>query len=226
MLNAIYFTPPIEANYLSHQLTEVYTDGIYEPLLNGRRDLTIVDLGANVGVTAYYFAKFARVVYAVEPATEHFQALREMIEYNDIRTIVPIKKAVGITNGTTRLIKNQVNLTLFSTNPIADEGIEKQKWPRLPDETVEVVTLDKLFEENKIEHCDFMKMDIEGSEADVFNHSSFAEVAPKIDTIVFEMHSWNGRHPNQVNEALKNNGFKVSTIALEGDKPTIMVAQR
>lgn len=92
-----------------------------------------------------------------------------------------------------------------------------------PDEVVAAVTLEDLFEEKKIDHVDFMKLDIEGSEAEVLASESFRNVAPKIDTILMELHSWTGRHPNQVKEALKNAGFTVSTVPNDAE---ILVAKR
>ncbi len=225
MLNGIFFTPPLIANYLQQQMDEIYKDRVYDPFLGGKKDLTIIDLGANIGVTSYYFARFAKVVYAVEPASEHFEALRKMVEFNSIPTIIPIKKAIGVANGQSRLIKNQVNLTQFSINPFIEDGMRQAGWPRLPDEAVETITIDKLFKDNKIEHCDFMKMDIEGMEIDVLGGAGFSSVANKIDMLVVERHSWAGRHPHQLDEALKNNGFKVAPLQIEGGADVLVATK-
>jgi len=79
-------------------------------------------------------------------------------------------------------------------------------------EKVQAITLEKLFEDEKIEHCDLLKMDIEGTEYEVLGSDSFANVSPKIDAVVGETHAWAGRNPNQLRDSLENNGFKYQTI--------------
>lgn len=224
-MKGLFWNGNIENNFLAHQLSEVYKDRVYHPLLSGKHGLTIVDLGANVGVTSHYFVRFAKMVYAVEPAIEHFTALCKMIEFNRFRNITPLKKAIGIKNGKIELLKNKSNVTQHSTNQVVKQHIGGGGWGEMASEIVECVTLDKLFEENEIEHCDFMKMDIEGAEAEVLGHTSFKKVAPKIDTIVLENHFWTGRHPHQTIEALKNNGFAV-TLLKKDQGSEILVATK
>ena len=52
------------------------------PISRGKKDLTIVDIGANIGLTSYYFKDYAKIVYAVEPAKKHFDCIQKMVEYN------------------------------------------------------------------------------------------------------------------------------------------------
>ena len=92
-----------------------------------------------------------------------------------------------------------------------------------PSEEVECITFDTLFANEKIEHVDFMKLDVEGSEVEVLSSEGFRKVAPKIDLIVLEIHAWNGRHPNQVKDALRGNGFTVDQIPNDAN---ILVAKK
>ena len=91
------------------------------------------------------------------------------------------------------------------------------------EEKVEAITLEKLFEENKIDHVNLMKLDVEGSETEILSHPTFKNVANKIDTLLIERHGWSGRHPNQLNEALKNAGFTIEQIPNSAD---LLVAKR
>ncbi len=68
-------------------------------------------------------------------------------------------------------------------------------------------------EEEKIDHVNLLKMDIEGIEFELFGSESFAKIAPKIDTIVGEIHSYSGRNPMQLVDALKTNGFEFYKVA-------------
>lgn len=202
--HAIFFNPPIFNYFLGHQFAEVYKDKIYEPYLQGKSNLNILDIGANIGVTAYYFSHFGHV-WSVEPSSEHFAILETMIKFNRLDDkITPINKAIYIKQGQYEFHHNK-NKTMFSLHGAVDDQ-------STPIEKVEAIPLDQLFEENKIEHIDLLKLDVEGSEVEIFSSEGFAKVAPKIDMIITETHSWNGRNPNQIKDALESNGFKVKTI--------------
>ena len=86
-----------------------------------------------------------------------------------------------------------------------------------PSETVSATTLPILFKDFNIDHVDFMKLDVEGSETEIICSSSFKEVAPKIDSMLIERHAWSGRHENQIMDALKENGFEVGIIPNQAD---------
>lgn len=195
-------------------MAEVYRDNVYAPYLQGN-DLTILDIGANIGITSYYFSQFAKMVYSLEPAFEHFNIFTKMVAFNKIENIKPIKKALYLKNGTLPFYHNP-NATMYSLHQAVHDS-------KLKSEKVECTTLEDLFKQEKIKHVDFMKLDIEGTEAEVLSHSSFKNVASKIDTIIVERHKWSGRHPNQLVDALKMNGYRVEQIPNQTD---LLVAKR
>src|SRR3990167_680423 len=201
-IQAFFFNPPLEASYTGHAFSEIYKEKIYTPYLEGRKDLTILDIGANVGITAHYFSQFAKQVYSLEPATEHFDCLTRMIAFNNLTNVKPIKKALYTEVTKLPLYKNQANTSMFSLFKNVTDGLT-------PPEVVDTTTLDLLFEEEKIDHVEFMKLDVEGTENEILSSLSFKKVAPKIDTILLEVHGWSGRHPHQIQEALKSNGYVV-----------------
>jgi FkbM family methyltransferase len=82
-------------------------------------------------------------------------------------------------------------------------------------EPVKLKRLDTFFKEQKIEHCDFMKLDVEGVEYEILGSDSFKNVSDKIDQLVVESHTYSGRHPSQIIDALKLRGFEVSQIPNE-----------
>ena len=202
--NALFFNPPIFSNYLGHQMAEVYKDCVYAPYVEGKENLTIIDVGANLGVTAYYFSHFGKV-FAVEPAAEHFNILTTMIKFNKLDDkIIPINRAIYIRPAQFELYHNQ-NRTMWSLHQAT---CDKQG----DFEKVEAIPLDQLFEENKIEHCDLMKVDVEGSEYEIFASEGFAKVAPKIDLIIGELHQWANRNPQQIIDSFEQNGFSFERI--------------
>lgn len=204
-MQGFFFEPPVENNYVGHILAEIYKDRVYAPILEGKKDLVILDVGANIGLTSYYFSQFASKVYSLEPSKEHFACFLKMLEFNQIKNIVPINAALYMTDGQFELGHNE-NKTMFSLHLAVKDA-------NLPSEMVPAMTLTTLFKEQNIDHVDFMKLDVEGSEYEILGHATFAEVAPKIDSMLIEAHAWAGRHPNQLKESLKNRGFVVEQIA-------------
>lgn len=223
MPHAIFFEPPITSNFLGHQFAEIYKDRVYSQFIEGKNLKTCLEVGANIGVVSYYFSQHFKEVYSLEPSLEHFEVLTKMIEYNKLDNVHPINKALFIKSG---------KYPLF--HPLDAEGVENNKTmyslhqgvanpQNAKSEEVDCVTLPQLFADHGIEHVDFMKTDIEGSETELFSSDSFREVADKIDTIVVETHAWSGRHPNQILEAFKSNNFTVEQIPNDA---TLLVARR
>lgn|SRR3990167_11081670 len=209
-INAFFFRKPLEVNFFGHIFAEIYKEGAYTELLEGRKDLTILDIGANVGITSYYFSQFAKQVYSLEPSSEHFELLSKMVEFNKLTNVKPINKALFTENGKFPFGGPLTNRTMRSLHMATWEDGQ-------PLEEVEATTLEKLFEDEKIDHVDFMKLDVEGSEQEICSSEGFRKVAPKIDAILIEKHSWSGRNSHQLDEALKKAGFKVRTLATDAD---------
>lgn len=208
IMGAIFWPGDIRENYIGHICAEIFRDGIYEPFLAGRRDLVIMDVGAHVGIFSLYASPYAKVIYAFEPSSEHFMSLLETIKFNNLLDKVkPRRLAIFNENKTFPLFHNK-NKTMYSLSTYVDDK-------SMPPEVVEAVRLDKFFEDEKIEKVDFMKLDIEGSEAEVFGGDGFANVADKIDTIVYELHAWTNRNPNQIKFSLESRGFEIEQIPNE-----------
>ena len=201
-----FFNPPLKNNFWGHIFSELYKDKIFDPFLPSKKEGTLcLEVGGNVGLVTYFFSQFFEKTFVLEPSMQHFDILVKMLDFNKITNVIPIPKALYLENGKFPFGGPKDNTTMRSLHMSTwDQG----KW----DEEVETITFDKLFEDEKIEHVDLLKADIEGSEIELLSGEGFKIVAPKIDTIVVESHKWSGRHPNQLLEALKNNNFEVSTM--------------
>lgn len=198
-------------------LKELYTDAVYRPYLEHKRDLVMLDVGANVGLFSYYAAPFAQKIYAVEPSAVHQRALEMMIGFNQLtEKVIPVQKALSHENGTAQFFHNG-NVTMYSL---------KEEVNSLPEEveTVETITFDKLFEDLGLDHVDFMKIDIEGAEAEVFGSEGFEKVKEKIDIIMGEFHTWSGVQPRQFMTYFTDRGFTFEW--LNKTEATIFIAQR
>ena len=86
MLNALFYPAGTKKNpikfeslFIPYIYKEIYLEGIYIDIFNTRSDLVVLDIGANIGIVTQYMRDFAKKVYAVEPSSEHFEALKKNI---------------------------------------------------------------------------------------------------------------------------------------------------
>jgi len=213
-----FFYKDFKNDHIPEIVKEMYLDRIYAQYIErlGRNDLTILDIGSNQGLFSLYAYPYAQKIYAVEPAKEHCETLNYMLKFNKMDDkVTVIQKALGNENTTTKFYHNP-NPTAHSLK----EAVSKKD--DVPEE-VEVITMNTLFTQYGIKHADFMKLDIEGSETDVIGGGGFEQVADKIDSLVFEWHTWTNTNPNLVVNALKDYGFDV--VRIPGDA-TLFGAKR
>jgi FkbM family methyltransferase len=139
------------------------------------RDSLVVDIGANVGVFSLFAARAARLVYSLEPASSNFSRLVSNV--SQTQNIVPLNLACAGRDG-------RASLDL-SSNPVSFSLMTSGSSDRR--ETVEVITLGTFFERHKIDHCDFLKLDCEGSEFEIILDSR-PSLMGRINRIVMEYH--------------------------------------
>jgi FkbM family methyltransferase len=202
-----------ERNFIAQILQEIYISGVYEPMLGGRKDLTIIDLGANIGLFSMYASKFAKKIIAVEPSQYIFDFLTKNTENDD--KITRVKAAIGAENGKMELFGSDVNLTMFSAHKV---NVHTDK-----SEIVQKMGLNTLLDLHSLTHVDFLKLDIEGSEFEVLASDEFMKAAPKIDCIMGEIHEWVGRNPRQCVQSMEEAGFEVELLS---KSPLLFLAKR
>lgn len=210
------FYNDFENSYIPHILKEVYIDKVYQPFFQGKKDLTVLEIGGNIGLVTSYFYPFCKRIVTVEPSKFHLELLNKSLEFNNMLdkvTVVP--KAVSNNNGAARFYHSE-NVTMFSLRP------EVNNKPNDVEE-VETITIDKLFEETGLGSVDFMKLDCEGAESEIICGSGFEKVASKIKALTVEWHSWSNTSPNQLVNALSDYGFKVRQIPNDA---TLFYAER
>jgi FkbM family methyltransferase len=148
-------------------------DGLRSPKL-------IVDCGANVGYSAVYLlSQFpGAFLIAIEPDPGNFETLET--------NLLPFKKRV-------RLINAGVWTTpsgLLISNPSGD-GLEWSRRVR-PCEAGEAaqirgITLDKVLKESGFERISILKVDIEGTEEEIFSRN-YENWISKTDNLAIELH--------------------------------------
>jgi FkbM family methyltransferase len=192
MLNAIFFPKldhsfsPFEALWIPEILQELWIKNVYGGIFGERTDMVVIDAGANCGLATQYFYDHCKQIYSIEPSPEHFEALKKNKEFNGWDKVKLYNCALANHDGEAQLHIHVGNRTANSLTSNWGHG----------DETVKTITLKTIFDENKIESVDFLKMDIEGAEDQVLESPEFAEVAPKIKAMVVEYHNggWERLH--------------------------------
>ena len=143
---------------IKHLDWESTVEKVYDhPLVHVRRDDVVIDCGAHIGgFTRIALQAGARMVVAIEPETANLRAFRRNFE-QELKSarVLLIPKGVWETTG-------KLSLHISKTGD-SHSVIFAQKGPG--DEEIEVTTLDALAGELKLDRVDFVKMDIEGSEA-------------------------------------------------------------
>lgn len=182
-LKALFYPDvPFDSLYIPYIYKEIYLEGVYIDIFNTRKDLVILDIGANIGVVTQYMRDYAKKIYAIEPSTEHFEALKKNVEFNKWTNVVPIKAAIADKDGEMELALNTNNRTCHH---LEWSGVNPSNGPK---EKVRVMCFETLFKENKIKHVDFCKFDVEGADELILMSKSFEKMAPKIDAIEVEFH--------------------------------------
>ena len=192
MLNALFYpagTPEKPINFdslfIPYIYQEIYFDGVYLDVVNQlqhsgkkKEDITIVDIGANIGVVTQYLRQFGKV-YSVEPSVEHFEALKKNKEFNKWDDVEIFNYAIADKDGEMELHHNEDNLTCNSlVMAFAKEHSDK----------VKTKTFKSFFKEAGITHVDFAKIDIEGGEELILPSEDFKEATKIIDSIEIEFH--------------------------------------
>ncbi len=165
---------------------QVITAQEYAPIIDeGAR--VIVDCGANIGLTSAYFLSRlpeARVI-AIEPFPANAELCRLNLAPYGVRAKV-IEAAIW--NSTTTLVLEHTE---------SEWGVRVR--PAAPGETGTIQAID--IESLGLPHIDILKIDIEGSEENLFSESEQAWL-PSISNIAIELHG--PAHEDRFFAALKN----------------------
>lgn len=202
-LEAFYFRD-FKNSYIPNILKELYQDRVYAPFFEGKKDMMVVDVGANIGLFTYYAYPYAKKIVSLEPSERHFEALTAMLAQNKMERVMPLKLALSKENGEADFYHHP-NVTMYSLRPEVN-AIPKDKERVI---TMEFATLCTTYD---LDSIDFMKLDVEGAEYDIISSEAFEKMAPRIKAMVLELHEWSGVNYNQIIMALNDYGFTTRQI--------------
>jgi len=143
-----------------------------------KRPRVIVDAGANIGLASIFYAnKYpdARII-AIEPEPSNYQMLvRNLAPYSKVETV---HAALWKDNCAIQLRDKGTGHTGFQTSAESDDAAA----------SVQGVTLDQLMRDFGIDYIDLLKVDIEGAEREVFEHSP--NWLNSVGIVAVELHDW------------------------------------
>jgi FkbM family methyltransferase len=179
----------------------------------------VIDIGANQGFYSLDAARKGAHVFSFEPSPANFSILRQNIEQNNLSDLVTcFQSAVSGGRGTATLYEglSESGQFLSTTASIVNQ---ERGGAAVRGVTIEMQPLDDVFEENRIEVCDLLKIDCEGSEYDILPAISAATYG-RIRYIAMEYH--NGRL-DDLTAWLTAGGFEI--ISIVGDDVGILKAR-
>jgi FkbM family methyltransferase len=137
----------------------------------------VIDIGAHIGLFSLYASQFCKngSIYSYEPVEENYQILLSNVKLNNLKQIKPFNMAVSNSNSDVKLYLNddESGHSMFSesSNTI----------------NVNSISLQKIFDNNNIDNCNFLKLDCEGAEYEILKNLPLLYF-DKIDKMVIEYH--------------------------------------
>uniref|UniRef100_A0A6M3MDK1 Putative methyltransferase n=1 Tax=viral metagenome TaxID=1070528 RepID=A0A6M3MDK1_9ZZZZ len=158
------------------------------------------DLGACVGLKTEKYSKEYGLVVAVEPVIENYTELIKKIIDERLYNVVPV---LGAVDGKTK--RGEI---FVDEDPIGHSLYKKKRFTKNTQKRpVMVFSWDDLVRFVGVDHVDFAKVDIEGSEVNMFEEMT--KCFPS--EVIVEEHSRNGLTTEKdVRKVLKDKGYDVA----------------
>jgi FkbM family methyltransferase len=170
------------ARLLQFDTYEPGTEAIFRKYI--RADSVVVDVGANEGYFSILAAKLAYRghVFAVEPQQRCVEVLRRNVEANALGNCSIIEVALGNQDGWAEL------RLMPSINTGASSLVRAYRFSRKR-QPVQIVAATNLFRQTNAERWDFVKVDVEGYEAEVVEGLLPLVRLNKIGVLLLDYHS-------------------------------------
>lgn len=165
--------------------------------LKKKEDLTVIDVGCNIGTFSLYVYDIAKVIYSMEPVKEVLYDLEKTARQNNLIKIKTFIEAMGGYTGKGRL--NIVEPVSSGASFLHNEGKKE----------VDVITAYDFLEREGIDKVDILKIDTEGEELNIIQEFNFP--AHKIDLIIGEYHTGK-MNKDDFLAVLEDRGYKPKVI--------------
>lgn len=156
---------------------EVFIQNTYESeLVKLKEDDIVVDFGANIGMFSLYASKKSKMLYSVEPDPITYENLLKNTE--SIDNIITINKAIYSKGGEIEFIRNEVS----GASSLFNNQNNSKKI------TIDTISFSDFINQYNIDRINYLKVDIEGAEFDLFENMDEDFLQNNIDKIFMEVH--------------------------------------
>jgi FkbM family methyltransferase len=174
---------------------------------------TIIDIGAHIGAFSIFAKnKFPNAnVFAYEPSPVSYKLLQDNIELNILNNVNTFQSAVSDKRGI-------AELSIFPNSNWSDSLLTSS----IHTVRVLTVTLEDIFKVNKIDTCDILKIDTEGSEWNILSVLP-KEIFNRINSIIIETHDFiQPEMTEKIKNLLETNNF-ICQFARKTDNDTSII---
>lgn len=144
-------------------IRQINSSGYYNELFCGKRDLTFVDLGSNIGLVSIFAAPACSKILAVEPEPRTFRALQALTE--SYRTVINCAQVALVP------VSGPVSLSVDKRDNSCHTAINPK--PGNPTVSVRGLSFLDLLGQYGLKKVDVCKVDVEGSEMDCLDKPLF-----------------------------------------------------
>ena len=141
---------------------------------------TIIDAGANIGLSSIYLAsKFPSAqIHSIEPEDSNYSILEKNLNYPRFN----LHKAA---------LWNEKKKMFLKDRGTGNWGfaVSSEAGSSESEEVINTITIDEILESNQLESIDILKIDIEGSEKDLFK-SNYENWISRSKVILVEVHDY------------------------------------
>lgn len=175
----------------------------------------VLDIGAHSGIFSIFAAIKGAIVYSFEPAPDNIVFLKRNIDLNKKVSIEFFDCAIAAENGEKEMSFYPESLTSYAFSSVAEKRGEKIM--------VQTITLDNFIKDKNIQAVDFLKMNCEGAEYEIFFNCP-VELFKIIKKISVQCHDLDeARNRESMKSFLEKNGF---TVKASFKKYNILYAKR
>lgn len=167
----------------------------------------VVDIGANVGLFTLYMLKSrnCKKIFSIEPTNKAYSQMFNVL--NDERNTSLHKLAIHNFNGKSKIKSVEDNSTISGFI----DDVHPYTNHNMNEEEVDVVTLKTFIDNNKLQHIDLIKIDIEGVEYDVINSLSDSELLIS-DRYLIEYHWAKTKNIKSIVDRFKSLGYTITNL--------------
>ncbi|MFT4599937.1 MAG: FkbM family methyltransferase [Arenicella sp.] len=178
------------------------------------KDPIVFDVGANKGQYSELLLKslIPAIIYAFEPVHTVADIFETKITSEKVHLI---RKGLGETEGSLIIYKDPSNDLLSS---VYKRDLSQTNFDLSSEEEIEITTLDKFCQLNKIDKIDYLKLDVEGHEMSALKGSIEMLRAGRINHIQFEFGGCNLDSRTNLRDFfnLLSNQYKIFRILEDG----------